>query len=81
MTKEMSALDVLLLAEDEDAVVVIDYTNHRGERMKRLVEPVRLHWGATEWHPEPQFFLRAYDSQKRALRDFAVKNIHGVERA
>lgn len=84
MREEMTMADdnesLVLLADGEEAMVVIDYTNHRGERAKRLIEPIALRWGKTQWHPEPQLLLEAYDVAKRDSRDFAVRDIHGVER-
>ena len=55
--------------------VLIDYTNHRGERAVRCVEPYTIHFGSNEWHPEPQWLMRALDVVKGELRDFAVKDI------
>jgi len=50
------------------------YTNHRGETDWRWFVPIKLWTGSTEWHPEEQLFLRAYDADKSAMRDFAVKD-------
>jgi predicted DNA-binding transcriptional regulator YafY len=62
---------------DENEKVLLDYTNYRGERSSRLVTPLRIHFGSSEWHPEPQWLLGAYDHAKVATRDFAMKDIHG----
>lgn len=51
------------------------YTNWRGETAERRVLPRRLRYGATKWHPEPQWLLVAYDLDKEAERDFALKDI------
>jgi predicted DNA-binding transcriptional regulator YafY len=56
--------------------VVIDYTNHRGERSLRRVEPDRHYFGSAEWHPEPQWLLDALDLDLDEYRTFAVKDIH-----
>lgn len=60
-----------------DDVVTIDYTNHRGERAMRHIRPGRIFYGKTEWHPEPQWLLKAWDFDKAAIRDFAMSSIHG----
>lgn len=60
----------------DDQPVCIDYTNHRGERRWRNVEPRKLYWGRTEWHPEPQWLLHAFDLDKMEDRDFAMAGIH-----
>lgn len=59
--------------------IVIDYTNHRGETATRTIEPCYLWWGATEWHPQEQWLLHAWDYEKDAPRDFAFNGIHGIE--
>lgn len=51
------------------------YRNWRGEVAERRVIPREIHFGATEWHPEPQWLLRAFDMDKGAERDFAMKDI------
>lgn len=50
----------------------LTYTNYRGETSLRNLHPVRMWWGGTEWHPEPQLLLTAFDHDKNAYRDFAV---------
>ena len=57
----------------------IDYTNHRGERVWREIEPLLrpgLWFGSTPWHPEEQWMLGAYDHHKKVIRDFALNGIH-----
>ena len=51
------------------------YTNHRGRRSIRHVEVDRIWFGSTEWHPEPQWLLRAYDTVKCVTREFALANV------
>lgn len=54
--------------------VVLTYTNYRGETAERRIIPFEVWFGSTEWHPEPQWLLRAYDCEKKAERDFALKD-------
>jgi hypothetical protein len=56
--------------------VQIDYTNWRGERSLRVIEPHELYHGVTQHHREPQLLLRATDLEKRQERVFAVNQIH-----
>lgn len=59
--------------------VVIDYTNWRGERRERLIEPLyRIEFENSEWHPETQWVLYAIDREKgrNVIRDFALASIH-----
>jgi predicted DNA-binding transcriptional regulator YafY len=63
--------------------VVIDYTNHRGERGKRVIEPLPEHigFGRNDYHTEPQWLLDAFDVGKGEMRTFAMKDIHSWEPA
>lgn len=56
--------------------VIIDYTNWQGERSTRTILPIRMYWGSNEWHKEDQWLLEAHDLDKRAVRNFAFKDIH-----
>lgn len=58
--------------------VMIDYTNWRGERRVRHVLPYDLAFTASEWHPHPQWILKALDMERGdgILRDFAMSSIH-----
>lgn len=62
-------------------LVIIDYTNWRGERAKRLIHPIRLEFDSNEWHPVPQWLLFAYDIERAAYRVFAMAAIHSWEDA
>lgn len=56
-------------------LVRFTYKNHRGEVAIRQVVPQRVYFGKTEWHPEQQWLLDAYDAVKGADRTFAMKDI------
>ena len=57
--------------------VMIDYTNHRGERSVRGVVPISIRFGTSEWHRnEEQWLMRAHDLTRNAEREFAMKDIH-----
>jgi hypothetical protein len=62
----------------ENTNVLLDYTNHRGERGVRPVTPVRIWFGATTWHPVPGWLLEAFDLDKRGMRDFAMASVHSM---
>ncbi|WP_201404240.1 hypothetical protein [Kaistia sp. 32K] len=55
--------------------VAIIYTNWRGETAERLIIPGAVWFGTTNWHPDPQWLLRAFDVEKQADRDFAPKEL------
>lgn len=63
-----------LVAGDGESVT-LTYTNYRGETAERTITPKHVYFGATEWHPEPQWLLRAYDHGKKADRDFALNDL------
>ncbi|MBR7652707.1 MULTISPECIES: hypothetical protein [Brucella] len=52
----------------------ITYTNYRGETAERNITPKRVWYGISDWHPEPQWFLTAFDHDKNADRDFALRD-------
>lgn len=51
------------------------YKNYKGEVEVRRVFPRGLWYGSTDWHPEKQWFIHAYDLERKGLRDFALKDI------
>lgn len=53
--------------------VALTYTNWRGETAVRTLTPLYVWFGATEWHPDPQWLLHAIDAEK-GPRDFALKD-------
>lgn len=58
----------------QQAVKVI-YTNWRGETAERLIIPVAIEWGSTEWHPQEQWLLKVWDIERQAYRQYALKDI------
>lgn len=59
--------------------VMLDYTNHRGERSWRRVKLGNAFFGTTNFHREPQLLINAFDYDRNAERTFAVKDIHEVK--
>lgn len=59
----------------------IDYTNYRGETATRNIIPRSVRFGSTEWHPEEQWLLLAWDNDKQADREFALKDFGPSEAA
>jgi predicted DNA-binding transcriptional regulator YafY len=55
--------------------VKILYTNYRGETSLRIIQPIKIWYGVTNWHTEPQWLLEAVDLEKKANRSFAMKDI------
>jgi hypothetical protein len=57
-------------AVDTPALVAA-YTNWRGETELRRIVPLSVRYGSSEWHPKPQWLLRAKDVDKGEEREFA----------
>jgi predicted DNA-binding transcriptional regulator YafY len=60
-------------------VVSFLYTNYRDEARIRHVLPLTVWYGSTQWHPEPQWLLKALDMENQEERDFALRHIQGWE--
>lgn len=59
--------------------LVVRYTNWRGRTSRRRLRPISLWHGSTEWHPEPQWLLKAVDHQRGPEpRDFALADMAGL---
>lgn len=58
----------------EGQPVTLTYRNWRGEISERTITPKHIWFGSTEWHPEPQWLITAFDLDKQADRDFALKD-------
>jgi len=56
-------------------IVKIIYTNYKNETAERIIIPLELWFGSTEYHKEEQWLLKAFDLEKKAERNFAVKDI------
>ena len=55
--------------------VIILYTNWKGDTSYRNIVPKSVEFKSTEWHPEEQWILNAFDVDKQADRGFALKDI------
>lgn len=51
------------------------YVNWQGETGIRTVKPIKLWFGTTEFHPDNHWFLKAFDIDKDAERDYAIEDI------
>jgi len=59
-----------------EKAITLDYTNYKGERAFRRVVPISISFTSNEWHKEPQWILKAFDLDREAERNFAIKDIH-----
>ena len=51
------------------------YKNYKGEESLRRVMPVSLWFGLSSYYSGRQWFLKCWDLEKKAERDFALVNI------
>ena len=65
--------------EPQGLAHIVDYTNWRGETARRVIRPIHMWWGKTEWHPDEQWMLTAWDCEKDAVRDFAWQDMRPVQ--
>lgn len=61
----------------DKSIITFRYRNHKGEQAVRMVRPIRLWFGSTAWHPDPQWMMEAFDLEKMETRDFALTGILG----
>lgn len=65
---------------DSEVVVVIDYTNYRGERRLRRISPISgtMRFAETPHHKPAQWVFDAFDVEKGPCvrRTFALASIH-----
>ena len=52
------------------------YRNWRGETRTRTITPIRIWYGSTRWHPEPQWLVQAIDEEGQ-VKDFALSGFLG----
>lgn len=53
------------------------YRNHAGVVAWRTITPIEIWYGQTEWHKQDQWFLKAHDHSRNAVRDFALSDFLG----
>jgi hypothetical protein len=60
--------------------IKFDYVNWKGVKGHRKVQIDEFYFGSTEYHPEPQWLLSAFDLEKSEFRIFAMKDMSNVQR-
>ena len=77
MIKRAAAVvdSITMIPTNSQNVVIIRYTNYRGETADRRIIPIGIRFGSSEWHPEEQWLLDAFDLERAADRSFALKDV------
>lgn len=67
-----------ILSEDDnpsaDKVVSFHCVNWRGEGAIRIAYLIEIGWGSTEWHPQEGWLIKGYDLERKALRQYSLKD-------
>lgn len=57
--------------------IIFWYRNYRGEEGYRRVIPRSIRFGASEYHDDEQWLMLAFDTEKNADREFAMRDMKG----
>jgi hypothetical protein len=60
--------------EEESRTLELIYRNWKNEVEPRKIIPISLRYGTTEWHPKPQWLLKAIDTKTGKIREFALQD-------
>ena len=55
--------------------IEIKYKNWKGKVSNRIITPIKLRYGESEFHKGNQWILKAWDINKSAVREFAINDI------
>jgi hypothetical protein len=61
----------------EEQWLIFWYRNYKGAEGMRRVRPLRIRFGSSEWHPEDQWLMLAYDLENNKEREFAMRDMSG----
>lgn len=65
----------MIIPFNEKHKVNILYKNWQNEIVWRKIIPISVTYKKTKWHPEEQWILNAFDTNKQEHRCFAMKDI------
>lgn len=62
-------------------LLAFHYTNYKGISSDRVVKPIEVWFGRDGFHPSSQWLLKAFCTQRKAERNFALSDmvIKGVD--
>lgn len=61
-----------------DSLIDFDYTNWKGEPSVRIIRFEKIYFGYNDFHTGEQWFVRGYDVEKKAVRDFAFQDMRNI---
>jgi len=59
--------------------ITFRYRNHKGISSARRVIPIKIEYKTSQWHKGQQWILQAYCIERNETRDFAMKDIVGIQ--
>jgi predicted DNA-binding transcriptional regulator YafY len=68
-----------MLQIKQNSVIEFDYVNRKGEFSHRRAMVQRFYYGQTEYHPNQQWLLEAFDMGKSSIRTFTLKDMLNVK--
>ncbi len=75
MMEKLQDRSTVIAKFEPGQTIIFGYRNWQGKIGVRTARVIRLTYGATEWHPEPQWLLEAFDIEKNAVRAFALRDM------
>ena len=54
--------------------ITVRYMNWRGVTRVRRLLPIKVRFGSTAWHNEPQWLLKAVDLADGSVKEYALKD-------
>lgn len=64
---------------DKKKMIEFNYKNYKGILSKRKVQPTSILFKSTQWHLSEQWIMQAFDVEKNEMREFALKDIVGLD--
>lgn len=56
------------------------YKNYKGQTSERVIIPINVWYGTTEYHPKAGWLLTCWDVEKKAYRDFSMVDIVKIDK-
>lgn len=58
----------------------VTYYNYKNVTSERVIIPINVWYGTTEYHPKPNWLLTCFDVEKKAYRDFSMLDIIKIDK-
>lgn len=68
-----------MISATKGTKIAFDYVNWQGVQGHRRAKIEKVMFGSTEYHPEAEWLMEAWDLDKEAVRFFAMKDMANVK--